>query len=65
MKKELGKAFVAIGTNISTLGIAGILFGGDSISVIDGTLASSIGIIIISIGIAIQCSKKVPSNEGD
>jgi len=54
MKKEIGKAMIAVGTNVGTLGVAGVLFTGDKVSVTAGALAVLVGALMLLIGIKLK-----------
>jgi len=57
MKKDFGTALIAIGVNIATAGVVGLLLP-DKINVFDGGLVAILGFAFIAIGVRLKNGQK-------
>lgn len=57
MRVEIAKAMIKIGTNIITIGLAGVLLINDDVTVAFGGLAFVVGTAVLIIGIKLKESK--------
>lgn len=57
MRKAVANAMIKVGTNLLTVGVAGMLFTSDSITVLSGALAVVTGLAVLALGVKLKEAK--------
>lgn len=46
MRKDVGESIIKVGTNVSSLGAAGLIFFEDDMTIVSGMIASVVGCLL-------------------
>lgn len=58
MRKDVGESIIKVGTNVSSLGAAGLIFFEDDMTIVSGMIASVVGLFIVAIGVYVRDGRK-------
>tara|TARA_R110001606_G_scaffold393146_1_gene562793 strand:+ start:2556 stop:2747 length:192 start_codon:yes stop_codon:yes gene_type:complete len=54
MRIDVGNATIKVGTNLSTLGVAGVILLNNDIGFINGIIATIAGFVLVVVGVTIR-----------
>jgi hypothetical protein len=54
LRKDVGEALIKIGTNLSSLGVAGIIVLNDKVGVVNGIIATIAGLGFVVAGVILR-----------
>ena len=54
MRKDIGESLIKVGTNVSSLGAAAVIFFEDGLTVVSGIIASLFGLLIVLMGVYVR-----------